>query len=199
MKEHLLPVKMRCDVELWSEVVCVERHSNRVTVNWWTLEIAPFRTLYTISGCLHLQHLHTYGHIVYVWKALFIPVTTKYAVEPSNDVLYVQWRSNKVIINVSIFKNVTMCYAIGKLIALLSNGLFHRTVFFFIELQLYCDHSCFCKANYCVSFLFAKYSFITKYCMLSRFGNATWNVLPMFVFCSLSSSSPSTLNVFVDC
>ena len=51
----------------------------------------------------------------------------------------------------------------------LHHGLLHMTVF--IELQLYCDHCCVCKANYL--FVFAKYSFITKYCMLNQFDNTT--------------------------
>ena len=94
--------KMRCVVELRGEVVCVERRSIMVTVNWWMLEIAPFRCS---IGCLYLRHPHTHGHIMYHWKTLFIPVTMKDTAEPSNYyVVHVQWRSNKVTINVSIFK-----------------------------------------------------------------------------------------------
>ena len=41
-------------------------------------------------------------------------------------------------------------------------------------LQFYCFHSLiFAKQTICFSFPFAKCSFITKYCMLSRFGYAT--------------------------
>ena len=36
------------------------------------LEIVPFRTRYTISGCLHLRHLYTHRHIIYLWKAFCI-------------------------------------------------------------------------------------------------------------------------------
>ena len=66
-------------------------------------------------------------------------------------------RSNKVIINVYyMYSNITVfvnvrnatSYAIGKLIASSSNGLLYRTGFFLvIELQLYCDHSCFLQSE----------------------------------------------------
>ena len=177
MKDQFLPVKMRCDVELWGKVVCVERRSNRV--NWRTLEIAPFSTRYTI--------------LLFV-----IPVTMKYTVQPSNGVLNVQWRSNKVIINVSIFKHVTMClsmYARQHRMPL-ENLLHPRQMGYYIGLFLSsCNYivtrNVFAKWTICFSFLFVKYSLITKYCVLSQFGNVTWNVLPMFIFRSLSSSSPS--------
>ena len=39
MKDQFLPIKMRCDVELWNELVCVKRRSNRIIINWWTLKV----------------------------------------------------------------------------------------------------------------------------------------------------------------
>ena len=88
-KNNFSPSKCRVT---WN---CVERRSIRVTD--WT----PFRSF---KGCLYLRYLHTHGHIIYYWKALFISVTTKYIVESSNDVVHVQWSSIKVIINVFIFR-----------------------------------------------------------------------------------------------
>ena len=114
MKEQLLPVKIRCDVELWRGVVCVERRSNRVTVNWWTLEIAPFRTRtrYIISGCLHLRHLQTHEHIIYLWKALFIP--WQWSTQPNHQMMYYtssegQIRSSSTYICIQILLCVCQC------------------------------------------------------------------------------------------
>ena len=88
-------------------------------------------------NCLHLRHLHTHGYIMYHWKAVFTPVTMKHRVEPINDVVHVHWRSNKVIINLSILKMVysyvfinvrkATSYATRKLIASsYCIGLFYR-------------------------------------------------------------------------
>ena len=104
------------------------KHGHRKLMNVRNCAIP--HTLYNFIGCLHLRHLHTRGHIIYLWNA---SVTMKYAVEPSNDVVHVQWKSNKVIINVSIFKIVFVSelkaasYATGKRILSSPNGLFHWT------------------------------------------------------------------------
>ena len=58
------------------------------------------QTLHNFIACLHLHHLHTHDHVICYWKVRFIPVT----VEPSNEAIHVQWRLNKVNINLLIFK-----------------------------------------------------------------------------------------------
>ena len=84
-KEKCLPVKMRCDMELWDEVVCVERRSIRVTVNVneWTLEIEPFSSF---IGCLYLRHLHTHRHITYHWKPFLSP--WQWSTQPNHQMMY---------------------------------------------------------------------------------------------------------------
>ena len=99
----------------------------------------------------------------------------KDTVEPSNDAAL----AVKVIINVYIFKSVTMClsmYARQHRMPL-ENSLHPHQMGYYLRLMLYnCTYivtiDVFAKRTICFSFLFIKYSFITKCCMLSRFGNA---------------------------
>ena len=98
--------------------------------------------LNNFTGCLQLLQLQTHAHIIYLWKALFIPGTMKYTVEQYDNVVRVHWRSNKVIINVSLYSKLrhfiiingcyvfvsvfkATSYATGKCIVSSSNGLFH--------------------------------------------------------------------------
>jgi hypothetical protein len=129
----------------------------------------PYSSLSTISSCLHLRYLHTHGRIVYLRKALFTPVTMKYAAEPNQMVYYTssegQIRSSSSYLYPKVLLCVCQCTQCNivchwKTHCILVKWVLYRTVF--IDLQFYCDHSCFCKANYLFSFLFDKYSFITK-------------------------------------
>ena len=171
---------------LWGGVVCVERRSNRVTVpqfHWVLIFTSP-----TYSWTKHIPLVD----IVYPRdNTVHSRTTTWFSTRP---VKVKQGRHQRIYIQKCyyVFVNVRKAtsYVIGKLIASSSMG-------YYIRLFLYsCNYNIFTIvvfANRTIrfSFHFAKYSFITKYCMLSQFGNATWNVLPMFIFCSLSSSSPS--------
>ena len=85
--------------------------------------------------------------------------------ETSNDVVHFQWRSNKVITNVSIFKRVimyvfinvrkTISYAIGKRVASSSVRLLHMPVLY--NYNYIVTIVVFATRTIYVSFLFAKY------------------------------------------
>ena len=187
------------------------------TVKWGSFCWAAFKQghckLMNVRNCaiphtLHIFWLLTSASPTYLWT-YHIPLES--IVYPCDNEVHsrtIKWCIRSVKVKqvhyqriyiqkcYNVFVNVrnATSYAIGK--SLHPGQIGYYIGLFFIELQLHCDHM-FLQSELFV-FLFAKYSFITKYCMLSRFDNATWNVLSMFFLFTVIVVT-NTLNVFVDC
>jgi len=144
--------------------------------------------LQNVIGYLHLHHLHTHGHIIYLWKAFSTPETMKYTVDAKLQMMSYtcsesQTWSSSTNLHSKLRHFIIMngCYVFVSVFNATSYAIGIILMDCLIEVHL-CETNWTRSPSMSLPFVlhltpflcFTKYSFITN---VSRFGEATRDIL----------------------